>query len=131
MDMRVVSIFTLLIYLITTSGCSSVFHLTADEAAQRTSGKIIAVGLKGAHPLKLKINDILEVRVTKVRAAASGGSVTDTLLAEEYKDEAGKWMAMQISSVLLKSGEAVFAVMEFTRGEIEFVFDELKVCRCP
>ncbi len=107
MLIRVVSIFTLLTFLITTSGCSTVFRRTADEAAQRTGGKIIAVGLKGTHPYDIELNDLSEIRVTKVRAAASGGSIADTLPAEKYKDEAGKWVAMQITSVLLESGKEV------------------------
>jgi len=84
-----------------------VHNLTIDEVAQRHKGKIVAVGVKGQHPFEIDLTDVSEIHATKVRSAANGGSIVDTISADDYKREIRTFVQLRIHDVRLKSGEKI------------------------
>ena len=107
MFIRFIVFLTLLAFLNTILGCTKIMDVPIEKAVQHPGDKIYALGLHASKSFEIKLEDVKEVRVAIIRKGAEGGSVRDTIPAEEFEEKVNTWMAMKIAGVTLNSGEEI------------------------
>jgi hypothetical protein len=102
---RLIIFLTLAAFLNTILGCSSVKKRSLDEIAAVSERKITAIGLYGEYPFEIKIKDLVRIYVTKIRGDTEGGSIVDTVAADQFKQDIVAWPMHEITAVDYKDGE--------------------------
>lgn len=107
MFIRFVVFFTLLAFLNTILGCTKIMDMPVERAVNHSDEQIYAIGLHSSCSYNIKLEDVAQVHVMRIRKEAEGGSVRDTITADVFEEKVNAWMAMKIVGVVLKSGEEI------------------------
>jgi len=107
MLIRFIVFFTLLAFLNTILGCTKIMDIPVERAVNHSDERIYAIGLHSSKSFEIKLKDVAQVHVVIIRKEAEGGSVRDTIPADEFEEKVNTWMAMKIIGVTLKSGEEI------------------------